>query len=150
MTTETASRPWLRRALIGAAGLVALTAVAARMLFAVPDDLDLSTTKPTEAGRYVVSLSPEDDAALVGAFQRWIVGIASPAGEAVTDARVALDGDMPQHGHGLPTSPEVTGELGEGRYLVEGMRFSMGGWWTITVVVDGAAGTDTVTFNLVL
>lgn len=56
---------------------------------------------------------------------------------------------MPDHGHGLPTAPRVTRHLGGGRYLVEGMRFNMSGWWrlkfTVTVPVP-----DTATFNIVL
>ena len=36
---------------------------------------------------------------------------------------------MPEHGHGFPTVPEVTEYLGDGKYLVEGLKFSMPGWW---------------------
>ena len=55
-----------------------------------------------------------------------------------------------QHGHGLPTQPQVTQTLGNGRYLLEGMKFNMPGWWTLTVKVDGPDGRDETTFNLVL
>jgi hypothetical protein len=34
--------------------------------------------------------------------------------------------------------------------MVDGMKFNMDGWWTLTVSIDGAAGADTATFNLVL
>ena len=34
---------------------------------------------------------------------------------------------MPEHNHGFPTAPRVTENLGEGDYLLEGMRFNMGG-----------------------
>jgi hypothetical protein len=57
---------------------------------------------------------------------------------------------MPQHGHGLPTEPRVTEELGGGRYRVEGMKFNMPGWWTIKLSVSSAAGSDSATFNLTL
>jgi hypothetical protein len=35
-------------------------------------------------------------------------------------------------------------------YEIEGVRFSMGGWWELKLAIDSAAGADTVTFNLSL
>lgn len=57
---------------------------------------------------------------------------------------------MPRHLHGLPTAPAVTQALGDGRFLIEGMKFNMPGWWEIELHIDGPAGADTATFNLVL
>jgi hypothetical protein len=55
---------------------------------------------------------------------------------------------MPQHGHGLPTQPQVTRELGDGRYLLEGMKFSMPGWSDLKLQVRSTDGqADRVTFN---
>jgi hypothetical protein len=68
----------------------------------------------------------------------------------VRQARIGVDGGMPQHGHGLPTKPRVTRELGDGRYLIEGMKFSMTGWWEIKLAVQGDRGADKVTFNTVV
>jgi hypothetical protein len=68
----------------------------------------------------------------------------------VEGAAIAVDGGMPQHGHGLPTKPRVTRALGEGAYEVEGLKFNMGGWWVVKFRIDSAAGTDSVTFNLAL
>ena len=73
-----------------------------------------------------------------------------PDGTPLEHADLSIDGGMPQHGHGLPTEPQVTEDLGGGRYKVEGMKFNMPGWWTITLKVSGAAGTDSATFNLTL
>ena len=69
-------------------------------------------------------------------------------GQPVTEATIAIDGGMPQHGHGLPTRPRVTKNLGNGWYEISGVRFNMGGWWELKLTVTGPAGTDTVTFNL--
>lgn len=69
-------------------------------------------------------------------------------GRATDDATLTIDGGMPQHGHGLPTRPRVTQRLGAGAYLVEGVRFNMGGWWEFSVTIAVADVTDTVTFNL--
>ncbi len=57
---------------------------------------------------------------------------------------------MPQHGHGLPTRPQVTKNLGNGDYLVEGMKFQMGGWWVVDFTIDTAGKHDTVRFNMIL
>jgi hypothetical protein len=68
----------------------------------------------------------------------------------VEGATIAVDGGMPQHRHGMPTAPQVTEYLGEGRYRVEGLKFSMSGWWELRFDISSPAGTDKVTFNLVL
>ena len=65
-------------------------------------------------------------------------------------ARIEVDGGMPQHGHGLPTRPQVTRELPGGGYLIEGMKFSMSGWWEVKLAIEGPAGADRVTFNTVV
>jgi hypothetical protein len=57
---------------------------------------------------------------------------------------------MPQHGHGLPTQPLVTAYLGDGTYLVEGMKFQMGGWWVVDFTIEANGQSDTVRFNLSL
>jgi hypothetical protein len=57
---------------------------------------------------------------------------------------------MPQHGHGLPTSPQVTQNLGNGDYLVEGMKFQMPGWWEVRFNILAGGQSDAITFNLTL
>jgi hypothetical protein len=69
-------------------------------------------------------------------------------GRPVEHASISVDGGMPEHGHGLPTRPRVTRALGAGVYEIEGVRFSMGGWWELKLAIDSAAGADSVTFNL--
>jgi hypothetical protein len=115
-----------------------------------PADLDLSLTRATEHGLFVGTLEPGASSIPVGTIQTWTVAITTPDGQPVEHASISIDGGMPQHGHGLPTEPEVTEELGGGRYKVEGMKFNMPGWWTITLDVSSPAGTDSATFNLAL
>ena len=76
------------------------------------------------------------------------VRIRDAGGLPVDGAAITVDGGMPQHGHGLPTRPRVTKNLGGGVYEIEGVRFNMGGWWEFTLVISGPAGDDSVTFNL--
>ncbi len=131
--------------LIGVGGIGA-----AAMLQPPPADLDLSLTRPTEHGLYIGTLEPATSPVPVGTIQSWTVAVTTPDGKPVEHAALSIDGGMPQHGHGLPTEPQVTEELGGGRYRVEGMKFNMPGWWTITLEVSATAGTDSATFNLTL
>lgn len=71
-------------------------------------------------------------------------------GRPVDNARISVDGGMPEHRHGLPTQPKVQGSLGGGMYDIEGLRFSMGGWWEVKLAIESPQGADRVTFNLSL
>jgi YtkA-like len=100
-------------------------------------------------GLYSVTLEPDQPLAK-RKLQKVRVLVRTIEGEAVEGAEMAVDGGMPQHGHGLPTKPRMTKRLGEGRYEIEGVRFNMGGWWEFRLSITGAAGADRVTFNLAL
>jgi len=76
------------------------------------------------------------------------VTVRDAEGRAIDEAQISIDGGMPQHGHGLPTRPRVTRNVGDGIYEIEGVRFNMGGWWEFTLAIAGCRGADTVTFNL--
>ena len=115
-----------------------------------PKDLDLALTRPTADNKYVVTLQPPPKPAAINQLHAWRVLLTSPAGVPVPNARIKVDGGMPQHGHGLPTRPQVTRELPGGGYLIEGMKFSMTGWWEIKLAIDGPDGADRVTFNTVV
>ncbi len=143
-----------RRAKILAALAAVLVVVAAvvfamRFFMAPPEGLDLARSKPTANGLYMIVIEPEVEPLQQGQLHAWIVSVTMPDGEPVVDARIGVDGGMPQHGHGLPTRPQA-GDIGDGRYRIEGMRFNMGGWWVLKLAVEGPAGTDEAEFNLVL
>lgn len=84
----------------------------------------------------------------VGPLQTVHLRVVDANGVPVDGAQVRIDGGMPQHGHGLPTKPRVTGRSEDGAYVVEGVRFNMGGWWELRFAVQQAAATDSVTFNI--
>lgn len=90
-----------------------------------PKDLDLSLRHRSAQGRYVVQLDPPAAPPAINQIHAWQIKVSSPDGEPVHNARIAVDGGMPQHGHGLPTRPQVTREFADGTYLMEGMKFSM-------------------------
>jgi hypothetical protein len=134
--------------------LVAVIAAASmsvmHMMAAPPADLDLSRSKATQEGVFLASVEPEAGSFKQGEMHSWVLTVKNPDGTPVDDASIKVDGGMPQHSHGLPTSPQVTGYLGDGRYRVEGVKFNMGGWWVLRFAISSPAGADEAVFNLTL
>jgi hypothetical protein len=103
--------------------------------------------RPSAAGRYIATLEPARPLR-PRQMQTVRVTLRDAEGRAIDEAQISIDGGMPQHGHGLPTRPRVTRNLGEGSYEIEGVRFNMGGWWEFKLAIAGSRGADTVIFNL--
>lgn len=119
-------------------------------------DADIKPPAPTEFGLgprassqhvYTAKLEPREPIRL-RQLQTVPVRVMDAKGKPVDDAKISIQGGMPEHRHGLPTQPRVTRSLGGGVYEIEGVRFSMGGWWELKLVIESAAGNDSVTFNL--
>lgn len=115
-----------------------------------PAGPDIARTKATNNGLFVASFAPERGVVRVGELESWLLTLKTKAGVPVEGAAIAISGGMPQHSHGLPTSPQATDYLGNGRYRIEGVKFTMNGWWQLHFAISAAAGSDTVLFNVVL
>ncbi len=50
--------------------------------------------------------------------------------------KLKIDGGMPMHNHGLPTSPEIIWNKNTKRYDIKGLKFSMPGEWVLNIYVD--------------
>ena len=139
-----------------ALAVVVLSAVAFVAYLAMPvagpaqTELDQSRSLSTANGLYVAAIEPEVPEIKQGELHSWILTVKTSDGKPVDDAQVAVGGGMPEHDHGLPTAPEMTEHLGEGRYRIEGVKFSMSGWWELKFDISSPTGADVVTFNLVL
>lgn len=145
------SRTWAPNARRVAAALAAMIIASGCMMFAKPPrDLDYSRTRTSEAGLYRATIRPQGDSIPQGKLHRWVLHVETANGAPVDACDITVDGGMPQHGHGLPTKPRVTRDLGNGDHLVEGMKFNMGGWWVVKFRVASTSGTDSVVFNLKL
>ncbi|MET0598138.1 MAG: FixH family protein [Mesorhizobium sp.] len=142
-----AGRVWRWGLVAVAAGLAVAVAVHFWMM-RVPADLDLSRDKTSQEHLYRVALAPEAEPLRQGPMQSLVVSVSTADGRPVEDATIGIDGGMPQHGHGLPTSPAVTAYLGGGRYRMEGIKFNMAGWWELKLSISAPPGDDRVTFNL--
>ena len=149
MSAITAFRFYARPIHTTVAAAAAGALLTACMMFArAPENLDYSRTRDSEHGIYRATIRPQGDSIPQGKLQRWTLHLETAAGAPIDSAAVAVDGGMPQHGHGLPTKPRVTRALGNGDHLVEGMKFNMGGWWVVKFRVSSAAGNDSLVFNL--
>lgn len=138
------------RAAMGAALVMGLATAAACMHMGAerpaPAEFGMGP-RPSAGGMYVATLEPAEPLR-TGRMQRARLTVRAAGDAAVERAAIAVDGGMPQHGHGLPTAPRVTRDLGGGAYQVDGLRFNMGGWWELRFRITSLAGTDSVTFNL--
>ena len=145
---KTVCRSMITRAI---SAMAIMSLLAGCMMFArAPEDLDYSRTRRSEGGLYRATILPQGDSIPQGRLQRWTLHLETAGGTPVDSATVSVDGGMPQHGHGLPTKPQVKRLAESGDYLVEGMKFNMGGWWVVKFRVDAASGNDSLVFNLKL
>jgi hypothetical protein len=139
-------------ALIAVAGLTACTSVMTMVHGGAqkPAESEFGLgPRLSSEGRYSAVLKPAESLR-PRKLQTIEIALQDAKGQAVDGAQITIDGGMPQHGHGLPTRPRVTRNPGSGVYVIEGVRFNMGGWWEFKLAINGNAGTDTVTFNLAL
>jgi hypothetical protein len=73
----------------------------------------------------------------------WRVRLFDRRHRAVSRAKIRVSGDMPAHGHGMPTEP-VARARGRGLYELEGMMFQMPGRWYVQLDVRSAGRHDTI------
>ncbi|MFC3752906.1 FixH family protein [Aquamicrobium ahrensii] len=111
---------------------------------------DIARAKQSESGLFSVTMQPEKGQVRMGETQVWLVTVKSKEGQPVENAALHVSGGMPEQNQGLPTSPQATGYLGNGRYRIEGVKFPVPGWWQLRLWIFAAAGTDTVVFNITL
>lgn len=140
------------RYLVAAFGLAAvLIGVLAAVYLTAPrggGGPDLSRSKKTATGLFTVGIRPESGVVRRNELQSWLLTLKTASGAAVQGAAINISGGMPQHNHGLPTSPQATDYLGDGRYRIGGVKFTMSGLWQLKFTISARAGTDTVIFNV--
>jgi hypothetical protein len=107
-----------------------------------------SKTVVSEKGIFKVTYTSYPEVVPVHKLHTWRLKVETVDGKPVKDAKISVGGTMPEHGHGMPTQPEVTKNYGDGAYLVEGMEFSMPGWWVVNFKIKADGKTDKAAFNL--
>jgi hypothetical protein len=130
--------------------LAAVTFALLTAACATPKDLDLTLQHPSSEGRFVVRMDPPATGPAINQMHAWQVRLATPEGQPVSRASIAFDGGTPQHGHGFPTKPRITREVEPGVYALEGMKFSMTGWWDMRLAIQAGDLTDRAVFNVIV
>lgn len=91
-----------------------------------------------------------ENAPATGPFQNCQLSITDLLGNAVTPQKLLIDGGMPHHGHGLPTSPVLTELEQPGQYRIDGLKYNMPGAWLLGFQVNTEAGQDKIVFDFVI
>lgn len=116
----------------------------------MPDIDELGLSRPTDNALFQVSIEPAIDPLPLNQIHGWVLRLSDAAGAPVGDAKILVEGGMPAHNHGMPTSPQVTENLGEGRYQIDGVQFQMPGHWVVTFNISAGGQSDSVTYNLMV
>ena len=114
------------------------------------ESLDQSRTRATTEGNYLVSYLPSPDP--IPLFDTFSLSLsffdsASPDTLLTDIESVALDVDMPSHGHGMMILPEVT-QNDDGSWSATPLEFMMEGHWQFVVDVTRET-TEQATFNVI-
>ena len=98
-----------------------------------------------ETGSMVVSIVGADPMPPIVGSNLWTVSAADTNG-GLEGCVLDVEPDMPDHGHGGP-SPQVQ-ELGGGVYELSDLSFSMGGYWTVSMVITCPSKWDVAVFSV--
>ena len=95
----------------------------------------------TEDGKNL-AITSEVSPVQINRMHSWRLRLTDADGAPLSNASIEVRGGMPDHDHGLPTRPEVTGEVEPGVYLLQGLRFHMPGRWLLEFIIalDGEEG----------
>ncbi len=91
-----------------------------------------------------IVIYPKNGQPLIGQYHQWVVQVNDAKNIPLENARIGIGGGMENHGHGLPSKPQVTHYLGDGKYLIEGLLFNMSGRWSLLFAIQTAQASDQV------
>ena len=106
------------------------------------------STKLSDNQIFKVSYTSKVEPIEINRLHAWLILIQDKNGKRIENAEILVQGGMPEHNHGFPTQPKITKYLGDGCYLLEGMKFHMMGYWTINLSITDGEISDDVTFEL--
>ena len=102
----------------------------------------------SEKKLFCVSLKSKIEPPPINRIHSWVLHIVDEKGKPVENANILVYGGMPAHKHGFPTNPKVTENLGNGDFLVEGVKFSMHGEWEMWLTITTDSGSDKAVIKL--
>ena len=104
----------------------------------------------SESGLFRVGIRSELDPIVINRMHSWVLHVEEAHGVPISGADISVTGGMPAHDHGLPTAPRVTREIAPGDYVLEGLRFHMGGQWELEITISADDKQDVVVITLEL
>ena len=78
----------------------------------------------------------------------WTAHIEYANGKPLENAKIYIHGGMPIHRHGFPVTPRVKKYLGNGDYLIKGIKFSMMGEWEMRLNIKEKTQRDRAVFRI--
>ena len=107
-----------------------------------------AVTQIGNQGNYRFTLYSNESPIPLSRIHTWTVHIESLDGTPVEHAKVYVFGGMPMHNHDFPTVPKANKYLGNGDYLIEGIKFSMIGHWEIRLNIKKDKNEDRAIFKI--
>ena len=107
-----------------------------------------SVRKVSDDKKYITTLYSELHPLRVGKVHSWVLEVKAADGSDLDVTKIYVHGGMPIHQHGFPTRPRITESLGNGKYRVEGVKFSMPGIWEIRFNIKEKVKRDRVVFKV--
>lgn len=101
-----------------------------------------------QQGNFIFSLYSNTSPIPLNRIHSWTLKLTDPAGKPIEKAQVFVFGGMPMHRHDFPTLPTVTQYLGDGKYLIEGLKFNMIGHWQMRFNVKQQRTEDRAIFEI--
>ncbi len=116
--------------------------------FAPPGaEVSFARTRVSDQGKFVATLAPRATPVPINQIHSWDIALTTAAGAPVMKAAFYIGGGMPDHGHGFPTQPVVRETAVPGKYVLDGLKFSMHGRWEIKFAIQAGDVSDIVFFN---
>ena len=103
----------------------------------------------SEKAMFQVSYESQLNPIVINQIHSWKLHVMDAQGRAINNALITVKGGMPLHNHGLATAPSIEA-IGDGNYLLQGLRFHMMGYWELelNITQGGISDTAIVTLDL--
>ena len=107
-----------------------------------------ATTVMSEDKKYRVTLYSNVFPIPMQKIHSWTAHIETADGKPLEKAAIYIHGGMPIHRHGFPVKPRVKKNLGNGNYLIKGVKFSMIGEWEMRINIKEPTVRDRAIFKI--
>lgn len=109
-----------------------------------------ATTISSENKKYRVTLYSNTFPIPMQKIHSWVAHIETADGKPIEKATIYIHGGMPEHRHGFPVQPRVKKNLGNGNYLIKGVKFSMIGNWEMRLNIKEPTIRDRAIFKIIM